>query len=138
MSVVAPEKPVATENPKLPSSASPNVLNDKTELSLNVTTSAYLESLHEKSVKDIDDSSPEDLLAAFTETREKGIVIKGEGNTFEATLEKTKNFKTTLPVETLHESESSGSEIEDTEIKYDEQSKETDGSELLDVLPTQG
>ncbi|XP_028020354.2 reticulon-3 isoform X2 [Balaenoptera acutorostrata] len=138
MSVVAPEKLVAAENPKLPSEASPKVFNDKTEFSRNVTTSAYLESLHEKSVKDTDDSSPEDLIAAFTETREKGIVGKGEGNTFEATSEKTKDFKTTLPVDVLHESESGGSEIENIEGKYSEQSKETDRSELLDVFPTQG
>ncbi|XP_036715549.1 reticulon-3 isoform X3 [Balaenoptera musculus] len=138
MSVVAPEKLVAAENPKLPSEASPKVFNDKTEFSRNVTTSAYLESLHEKSVNDTDDSSPEDLIAAFTETREKGIVGKGEGNTFEATSEKTKDFKTTLPVDVLHESESGGSEIENIEGKYSEQSKETDGSELLDVFPTQG
>uniref|UniRef100_A0A8C0CX38 Reticulon n=1 Tax=Balaenoptera musculus TaxID=9771 RepID=A0A8C0CX38_BALMU len=138
VSVVAPEKLVAAENPKLPSEASPKVFNDKTEFSRNVTTSAYLESLHEKSVNDTDDSSPEDLIAAFTETREKGIVGKGEGNTFEATSEKTKDFKTTLPVDVLHESESGGSEIENIEGKYSEQSKETDGSELLDVFPTQG
>ncbi|XP_058925936.1 reticulon-3 isoform X3 [Kogia breviceps] len=138
MSVVAPERLVAAENPKLPSEASPKVFNDKTEFSQNVTTSAYLESLHEKSVKDKDDSSPEDLIAAFTETREKGIVGKGEGNTFEATSEKTKDFKTALPVDVLHESESGGSEIKNIEDKYNEQSKETDGSELLDVFPTQG
>uniref|UniRef100_A0A8C9BEB4 Reticulon n=2 Tax=Phocoena sinus TaxID=42100 RepID=A0A8C9BEB4_PHOSS len=138
MSVVAPEKLVAAENPKLPSEASPKVYNGKTEFSRNVTTSACLESLHEKCVKDIDDSSPEDLIAAFTETREKGIVGKGEGNTFEATSEKTKDFKTALPVDVLHESESGGSEIKNIEGKYNEQSKETDGSELLDVFPTQG
>ncbi|XP_054947389.1 reticulon-3 [Physeter macrocephalus] len=138
MSVVAPEKLVAAENPKLPSEASPKVFNDKTEFSRNVTTSAYLESLHEKSVKDRDDSSPEDLIAAFTETREKGIVGKGEGNTFEAISEKTKDFKTALPIDVLHESESGGSEIKNIEGKYNEQSKETDGSELLDVFPTQG
>ncbi|TKC51156.1 hypothetical protein EI555_004222 [Monodon monoceros] len=137
MSVVAPEKLVAAENPKLPS-ASPKVYNGKTEFSRNVTTSAYLESLHEKCVKDIDDSSPEDLIAAFTETREKGIVGKGEGNTFEATSEKTKDFKTALPVDVLHESESGGSEIKNIEGKYNEQSKEIDGRELLDVFPTQG
>ncbi|XP_067604740.1 reticulon-3 isoform X1 [Pseudorca crassidens] len=138
MSVVAPEKLVAAENPKLPSEAPPKVYNGKTEFSRNVTTSAYLESLHEKSVKDVDDSSPEDLIAAFTETREKGIVGKGEGNTFEATSEKTKDFKTALPVDVLHERESGGSEIKNIEGKYNEQSKETDGSELLDVFPTQG
>uniref|UniRef100_A0A8C6BW80 Reticulon n=1 Tax=Monodon monoceros TaxID=40151 RepID=A0A8C6BW80_MONMO len=137
VSVVAPEKLVAAENPKLPS-ASPKVYNGKTEFSRNVTTSAYLESLHEKCVKDIDDSSPEDLIAAFTETREKGIVGKGEGNTFEATSEKTKDFKTALPVDVLHESESGGSEIKNIEGKYNEQSKEIDGRELLDVFPTQG
>ena len=129
-----PEKPVPAENPKLPSEASP------TELSQSVTTSAYLEALREKNVKDIDDSSPEDLMAAFTETREKGIVSKGEGNTFEATSEETKDFKTILPLDVLHESKSGVSEIKIKNIKskYSEQSKETNGSELLEVFPTQG
>ncbi|KAB0376883.1 hypothetical protein FD755_011327 [Muntiacus reevesi] len=127
-----PEKPVAAENPKLPSEPSP------TELSQRVTTSAYLEALHEKNVKDIDDSSPEDLMAAFTETREKGIVSKGEGNTFEATSEQTKDFKTILPLDVLHESKSGVSEIKNIKSKYSEQSKETNGSELLEVFPTQG
>ncbi|XP_043308217.1 reticulon-3 isoform X1 [Cervus canadensis] len=127
-----PEKPVGAENPKLPSEASP------TELSQSVTTSAYLEALHEKNVKDIDDSSPEDLMAAFTETREKGIVSKGEGNTFEATSEQTEDFKTILPLDVLHESKSGVSEIKNIKSKYSEQSKETNGSELLEVFPTQG
>ena len=126
-----PEKPVAAENPKLPSEAAP------TELAQSVTSSAYLESLHEKNVKDLDDSSPEDLMAAFTETREKGIVGKGEVNTFEATSEETKDFKTTLPLDALHESKSGGSEIKNIKSKYSEQSKETNGSEL-EVFPTQG
>uniref|UniRef100_A0A8C3WW94 Reticulon n=1 Tax=Catagonus wagneri TaxID=51154 RepID=A0A8C3WW94_9CETA len=135
MSVVVPAKPVAAENPKLPSAASPSVFNDKTEFSLNVTASASLESLHEKSVKDIDDSSPEDLITACTETREKG---KGEGNTLKAISEKkAKDFKTTLPEDVLHGSESGGSEIKNVKSKYSEQSKEADRSELLDVLPTQ-
>lgn len=135
-SEIAPEKPVATKNPTLPAAASSNVFNE-TEFSLNVTTSAYLESLHEKNVKDTDDSSPEDLIAACTETGERGIVDKGEGNAFEATSEKTVDFKTTLPVEVLRESESGGSEIKDIKSKYSEQSKETNRSELQDVFPTQ-
>ncbi|XP_039716266.1 reticulon-3 isoform X1 [Pteropus medius] len=135
-SEIAPEKPVATKNPTLPAAASSNVFNE-TEFSLNVTTSAYLESLHEKNVKDTDDSSPEDLIATCTETRERGIVDKGEGNAFEATSEKTVDFKTTLPVEVLRESESGGSEIKDIKSKYSEQSKETNRSELQDVFPTQ-
>uniref|UniRef100_A0A8C9DDP5 Reticulon n=1 Tax=Prolemur simus TaxID=1328070 RepID=A0A8C9DDP5_PROSS len=137
MNEVAPKKPVATENPTLSSIASPDVFDEK-EFSLNVTTSAYLESLHGKNVKDIDDSSPEDLIAAFTETREKGTVDNGEGKAFEAIPEKRTDVTTTLPVEILHESESGGSEIKDIKSKYDEQSKETNGSELLSVFPTQG
>uniref|UniRef100_A0A8D0VL66 Reticulon n=1 Tax=Sus scrofa TaxID=9823 RepID=A0A8D0VL66_PIG len=136
MSVVAPAMPVAAENPKLPSAESPNVFNDKTEFSLNVIASASLESLHEKSVKDIDDSSPEDLIAAFSETREKGILGKGEGSTFEAVSEKTEDLKTNS-ADVLHESESGGSEIKNVKSKYSEQSKETDRSELLDILSTQ-
>uniref|UniRef100_A0A2K6E6D5 Reticulon n=2 Tax=Macaca nemestrina TaxID=9545 RepID=A0A2K6E6D5_MACNE len=136
VSEVAPEKPVTTENPKLPSTVSPNVFNE-TEFSLNVTTSAYLESLHGKNVKHIDDSSPEDLIAAFTETRDKGIV-DSEGNAFKAISEKMTDFKTTPPVEILHESESSGSEIKGIGSKYSEQNKQTNGSEPLSVFPTQG
>lgn len=133
-----PKKAVTTEDPKLPAAAPSNVISG-TEFSLNVTASAYLESLHEKSIKDIDDSSPEDLITAFiTETGEKGTVDKGEGRAFEATSEKTVDFQTTLPGEVLHESESSGSEIKDIKSKYSEQSKETSGSELLDVFSTQG
>uniref|UniRef100_A0A2K6EID2 Reticulon n=1 Tax=Propithecus coquereli TaxID=379532 RepID=A0A2K6EID2_PROCO len=127
---VAPKKPVATENPTLSSIASPNVFNEK--------DSAYLESLHGKNVKDMDDSSPEDLIAAFTETREKGTVDKGEGSAFEAISGKRTDIKTTLPVEILHASESGDSEIKDIKSKYNEQSKETNGSELLSVFPTQG
>ncbi|PNI94194.1 RTN3 isoform 3 [Pan troglodytes] len=136
VSEVAPEKPITTENPKLPSTVSPNVFNE-TEFSLNVTTSAYLESLHGKNVKHIDDSSPEDLIAAFTETRDKGIVDSA-GNAFKAISEKMTDFKTTPPVEVLHENESGGSEIKDIGSKYSEQSKETNGSEPLGVFPTQG
>lgn len=138
MSEIAPEEPVRTESPTLPSAASSNVFNE-TECSLNVTTSTYLESLHERCVKDIDDSSPEDLIAAFPETREKRIIDKDERKAFEATSEKTMDFnKTILPVDFLHESESSDSEIKDIKSKYSEQSQETKGSELVDVFPTQG
>lgn len=131
------EKPVVTENRKLSSALSPSVLME-TEFSLNLTASAYLESLHEKSVKDADDSSPEDLIAAFTETRVEGIVDKGAGNAFQATSEKTADFKTTLAVEVLHENESGGSEIKDRKSKHTEQSKETNESMVLDVFPAQG
>lgn len=131
------EKPVVTENRKLSSALSPSVLME-TEFSLNLTASAYLESLHEKSVKDANDSSPEDLIAAFTETRVEGIVDKGAGNAFQATSEKTADFKTTLAVEVLHENESGGSEIKDRKSKHTEQSKETNESMVLDVFPAQG
>ncbi|KAF6334193.1 reticulon 3 [Rhinolophus ferrumequinum] len=138
MSEIAPEEPVRTENPTLPSAASSNVFNE-TEFSLNATTSSCLESLHERCVKDIDDSSPEDLIAAFPETRKKRIVDKDERKAFEATSEKTMDFnKTILPVNFLHESESGDSEIKDIKSKYSEQSQETKGSELVDVFPTQG
>ncbi|XP_037590297.1 reticulon-3 isoform X2 [Cebus imitator] len=137
MSEVVPENPITTQNPKPPSTVSPNVFNE-TEFSLNVTTSAYLESLHGKNVKHVDDSSPEDLVAAFAETREKGIVAS-EGNAFKAGSEKTTDFKTALPVEkVLHENEPGSSEIKDIGSKYSEQSKETNGSEPLGVFPTQG
>lgn len=137
MSEIIPEKFVETEDQKLPSGTSSNVFNE-TEFSLNVTASAYLESLHGKSIKDIDDSSPEDLIVAFTETREKGIVDKSEGNAFEATSKKTTDFKTTTAVEVLYESESGGSEIKDIKSKYSQQNKKPSGNELLDVFPIQG
>uniref|UniRef100_A0A673VDX8 Reticulon n=1 Tax=Suricata suricatta TaxID=37032 RepID=A0A673VDX8_SURSU len=137
VSKVASEKRVAAENPKHPSGVSPGVLQE-TKFSLNVTTSAYLEPLHEKSVKDVDDSSPEDLKAAFTETREKGILGKGEGNAFEATSEKSRDFKTSLASKVLHENESGGSEIKDQRSKHMEQNKEINGSEILGVFPAQG
>lgn len=133
--VTRAEKADITEDPKLPSAASSNNFNE-TEFSLNVAASACLESLHEKNITDTDDSSPEDLIATLTETREKGIVDKG--NVFEATSEKTMDFRTTLPVEVLHESESGGSEIKDLKSKYSQQNKETSGSELLDVFLTHG
>ncbi|XP_045870649.1 reticulon-3 isoform X1 [Meles meles] len=134
---VAPEKPVATEKSKLPSVLSPSVLTER-EFSLRVTTPAYLESVHEKSVKNVDDSSPEDLIAAFTETREGGIADKHAGKAFQATSEKTSDFKTTLALEVLHETESGGSEIKDITSKHPEQSRETNESTVLDVFPAQG
>ncbi|XP_054553587.1 reticulon-3-like [Talpa occidentalis] len=137
VSGAAPANPVATDDPKLCSAASPNDFNE-TKFSLNVTTSAYLKSLHEKSVKDIDDSSPEDLIAAFTETRNKVTKDKGEENAFEATSDKTVNFKTILPVKVLCESEQGGSEMKNIKSKYTEHSKERSGKELLDIFPTQG
>ncbi|XP_077615817.1 reticulon-3 isoform X1 [Crocuta crocuta] len=135
-SEAAPENRIAAENPMPPSRVSPSVFETKS--SLNGTTSVYLESLHEKSVKDVDDSSPEDLIAAFTETREKGILDKGEGNAFEATSEKDRDFKMSLAVEALHERESGGSEIKDQRSKHVEQNKEINGSETLGVFPAQG
>lgn len=61
-----------------------------------------------------------------------------ERNGFEAISEKTVDFKPTLPLEVLHARESGGSEIKVIKSKYSEQSKEANGSELLDVFPTQG
>ncbi|XP_076972025.1 reticulon-3 isoform X5 [Tamandua tetradactyla] len=137
MSEVAPEKPVVTKDPKLSSVASPNVFNE-TEFSLNMTTSACLESLHgKKIVKDVDDSSPEDLVAPFTENREKGILVKGKGSAFEEVSEKA-DLKTTLPVGIWHESNSDGSEVKDIKYKYSEQSKVTNGSEHRDFFLIQG
>ncbi|KAM8815129.1 reticulon-3 isoform 2-T2 [Rhynchonycteris naso] len=137
MSEFIPEKAVKTEDPKLPLAASSSVFNEA-GFSLNGTASAYLESFHEESMKDTDDSSPEDLIAAFIATRDKGTVDRWEGSAFKAISEKTVDLKTTLPVEILHESESRGSEMKDKKSKYSEQSKETSGSELLGVFPTQG
>ncbi|XP_021562186.1 reticulon-3 [Carlito syrichta] len=119
MSEVVSEKPVTPENP-------------------SVKTSACLESLHGKNVKDIDDSSPEDLIVAFTETRVKGRVDQGEGNASEVVSEKRTDFKTTLSVGVLQERESGGSGIKDIKSKYSEQSTKTNGNELPDVFPTQG
>ncbi|KAG8522578.1 Reticulon-3 [Galemys pyrenaicus] len=133
VSKVSSTNSVTTDNPKL--SSSPNVFNE-TEFSLNVTTSAYLESIHEKSVRD--DSSAEDPIAAFTETRNKVIVDEGEENASEATSDKTMNFKAVLPVKVLCESEPGSSEMKDIKSRYTENSKERSGRELLDIFPTQG
>uniref|UniRef100_G3TKJ8 Reticulon n=1 Tax=Loxodonta africana TaxID=9785 RepID=G3TKJ8_LOXAF len=117
VSEVAPENPVTTKD------------NETEFFSLTVTTSASLASSYGKNVvKDTGDSSPEDLIAAFTETREKEIVVKDEGSAFEAISEKTTDFRAALPVEVLHESKSGSSEVKGLRSKYTEQSKETSGS----------
>ncbi|KAM4847713.1 reticulon-3 isoform 3-T3 [Urocitellus parryii] len=120
------EKPITTENPKLPSAAPPNVFSE-TEFSLNVTASATLESLYGNHIKDIDDSSPEDLMAALTETKEKGILGKEEGTDSEAVSQKPAS-----PVEVSSESESNSSS------KNSAKCKETNGSDFLDVFTTHG
>ncbi|XP_073904159.1 reticulon-3 isoform X2 [Castor canadensis] len=121
---------VAPNNPKLPLAAPPHVFNE-TEFSLNMTASG-------KDVKNTDNSSPEDLIAVFTETREKLVGDKEEENVSEVASKKTADFKRTFPVEVLHENESSGSGIKDIKSKYSERSKETTGSELLGAFPSQG
>ncbi|KFO28466.1 Reticulon-3 [Fukomys damarensis] len=136
VSEVAPGNLITTDNPKLPSAVPPNAFNE-TKFSLNVMASANLESLHGKHVKDVDDSSPEDLIAVFTETREQGIVDKEERNISEAISEKTTDFKKTLSLEVLHENESGSFQIENFKRKYIEQSKETNGNEILGVFPNQ-
>ncbi|XP_036059807.1 reticulon-3 isoform X1 [Onychomys torridus] len=126
---VAPETaPAMTDKPTVPSTAPPSVLRD-TGFPLTVKASVNLESLLEKYVEDTDGSSPEDLLAAFTGAREKGIMDK-DHSSLEAVLEKTADFKNTLLVEPLHESELDAFETKDIKNKYSEHSKETNGSEL--------
>ncbi|KAF6106057.1 reticulon 3 [Phyllostomus discolor] len=133
---IIPEKAVTAEDPTLPPAAPSDVV--ETEFSPNVTASAHLESVHEKTIKDTEDSSSEDLVTAFTETREKGITDKSEGNALEATSEKAADSKTTLPVEVLYECEAGGSEIKDMKNRYSQQNKEMSGSEFLDAFPTRG
>uniref|UniRef100_A0A8C6HMI6 Reticulon n=2 Tax=Mus spicilegus TaxID=10103 RepID=A0A8C6HMI6_MUSSI len=123
---VTPEKLDMTNNPKVCSAAPPSVLNE-TGFSLTVPASAKLESLLGKYVEDTDGSSPEDLMAVLTGAEEKGIVDKEEGDVLEAVLEKIADFKNTLPVELLHESELSGSETKNIKSKYSEDSRETNG-----------
>lgn len=137
-SEVAPKKPPMTVSPKLPSATLPCTFLNETEFSLTTTTttSANSELSHGKHVKDVDDSSPEDLLAAFTETPEKGIVEKEEGSISEAVSE-TAYIKSTLPVEILHESELGGSEIEAVKSESSEH-RETSGHELLGAIHSQG
>ncbi|XP_055987674.1 reticulon-3 isoform X2 [Sorex fumeus] len=137
VSKVIPENPVKSENPKLPSAASPSGFN-KPESPVNLKSSAYLELLHDESVKDIDDSSPEDLIAAFTEDREKGIVGKSEGDTFEAGSEKTANSKTLLSTGISHEHESHDSESKDKKNQCIEQSQGKKESEPVGAFPVQG
>ncbi|XP_036908889.1 reticulon-3 isoform X1 [Sturnira hondurensis] len=136
MSGDVPEKAVKTEDHKLPSAAPSDVT--ETEFLPNVTASAHLESFPERSMKDVDDSSPEDLITNFTETGGKGIVDKSEGNAFEATSEKAADFRTALPVEVVYGCEPGGSDIRDIKSKYSQQNKEISGSELLGVCPTLG
>ncbi|XP_008832410.1 reticulon-3 isoform X2 [Nannospalax galili] len=135
-SEVAPGKPPTTVNSKLSSAAPPGTFLNETEFSLTMTAFANLEPLHGKHVKDADDSSPEDLPTAFTETPEKGIVEEGEGSVSKAVSE-TAHFQSTWPVVVLRESESGGSDIKDIKSKHGEH-RETDGSELLDTVPSQG
>ncbi|KAL6085881.1 hypothetical protein STEG23_033772 [Scotinomys teguina] len=130
---VAPGKPAVTDSPKVPSTAPPSVLSD-TGFPLTVKSSANLESLLGKYVEDTDGSSPEDLLAAFTGAREKGIADK-DHSSLEVVLEKTADFKNTLPVELSNESEPDGSETKDIKSKYSEQSNETNGGELGALSP---
>lgn len=125
---VAPKKPAETVNPKVPLAAPPNVLSETGFLPM-VTASANFESLLGKYVEDTDGSSPEDLLAAFTAAKENGIVDKDHCS-LETVLEKTADFKNTLPVELVYESELGGSETEDIKNKYSERNKETNGAEL--------
>ncbi|CAO2584535.1 Rtn3 [Lemmus lemmus] len=122
---VAPKKSTVTVNPKVPSAAPPNVLRETGFLPM-VTASANFESLLGKYVEDTDGSSPEDLLAAFTAAKENRIVDK-DHDSLETVLEKTADFKNTLPVELLNESELGGSETKDIKNKYSERSKETNG-----------
>ncbi|XP_076772563.1 reticulon-3 isoform X1 [Arvicanthis niloticus] len=118
---VTPEKLAMTNNPKVCSAAPPSVLSE-TGCSLTVPASAKLESLLGKYAEDTDGSSSENLMAALTGAKEKGILDK------EAVLEKIADFKNTLPVELLHKSELSGSETRNTKSKYNENSRETNGS----------
>lgn len=125
---VAPKKPTETVDPKVSSAAPPNVLSETGFLPM-VTASDNFESLLGKYVEDTDGSSPEDLLAAFIAAKENGIVDK-DHDSLETVLEKTADFKNTLPVELLHESELGSSETEDIKNKYSERSKETNEGEL--------
>ncbi|KAL1787788.1 reticulon-3 isoform X1 [Sigmodon hispidus] len=130
---VAPEKSAMPDNAKVPSIAPLSVLSE-TGFPLTVAASANLESLLGKYVEDTDGSSPEDLLAAFTEAGEKGIAVKDHGS-LEAVLEKTADLKKPLPVELLHESELGGSEIKNIRSTYNEHSKETNGGEQGKLSP---
>ncbi|XP_048216744.1 reticulon-3 isoform X1 [Perognathus longimembris pacificus] len=133
VSEVAPEKPVRVDDDsKLSSAAPPSVFNT-TEFS-NTTASANLKSLQGKHVGDTDDSSPEDLMAAFTENTLKGIVDKEEGNVSEAMLEQTADHKRIFSVETvLRDSEANEPKHKDIKSKCSEPSKEVNGRELLDA-----
>ncbi|XP_006901577.1 PREDICTED: reticulon-3 isoform X2 [Elephantulus edwardii] len=121
VSEVAPEKPFITGD-------------NETECSPNVTTPTYLESICGGNVKDIDDSSPEDLVATFSEPREKEIVVKDGRNAFEASSEKKTDLRTTLPLEVLRES---SSDVKSLKSKYPEQSKATNENELRNFFPMQ-
>lgn len=137
ISEFTPGKLITTDNPQLPAAAPPDAFN-VAEFSLKVRASAKSESLYGKHVKDIDESSPEDLIAAITEIREKRIVDKKEREIIKTISEKMTDYKKTLSIEVLHENESGGSQIKDIKEKYIEQGKETNESEFLGVFSTQG
>ncbi|XP_045153140.1 reticulon-3 isoform X1 [Echinops telfairi] len=122
LSDVAPEEPIVTAD-------------DETESSpLNVTASAYWEASCGKNVKDLDDSSPEDLLTAFTDSQEKGIVLSAEGNAFEAGSEKKTECRRALPEGLLRQSGSSkvqGTRSDDTDQSEEETKSEPRGCSPL-------
>ncbi|XP_060241826.1 reticulon-3 isoform X1 [Meriones unguiculatus] len=126
LNAVVPEKPAVTDSSKVPSAAPPSVVSE-TGLSLAVAASAKLESLPGKYFEDTVGSSPEHLMAGLKGAREKGIEDKEEGGSLEAMLEKIADFKNTLPMELLHESELGGLETKDMKSKYSEHSRETNG-----------
>lgn len=124
------EKVLITEDPKLPLAAYSKDFN-KTGCSPNLTASARGESLQEPSISYIDDSSPEDLVAAVTETREGGVGEPGEGSVLEASAEKTGGLRTTFPAE-------GASGIEGPEGTGSEPNTETRGRGLPGAFPTRG
>lgn len=129
---VAPQRPVTTENPKLPVEISAEV-SSETDVKSYTCSTPFLR----KDVKDMDDSSPEDLITAFPKTQEKGTAGASERKAHDTASQKTIDCKVTPPTEALPGSEPVPSEVEGIKSRRGEQAEGVSGRKGQDVVPTQ-
>ncbi|XP_075401677.1 reticulon-3 isoform X1 [Tenrec ecaudatus] len=120
LSDAAPGKPVVTADDEAESSL------------LNVTASAYWEA---SCGKNVDDSSPEDLLTAFTNSQEKEIMVREEGSAFEAGAEEKTEYRRALPEGVLRQSGSS--KVQGTSSQDTDQTEENNQSVPRGCSPLQ-
>ncbi|XP_058518500.1 reticulon-3-like, partial [Ochotona princeps] len=128
----APQMPVTTEKQKLPVGISAKVFSET-----DVTSYTYSTPFLGKDVKDMDDSSPEDLITAFTKTRGKGTVGAGETKARDSASQKTTGCKASLPAEALPGSEPGPSDVEGVKRRRSEQAEGVSGSKCQDAVPAQ-